>query len=58
MNEHHEKGEVVTGLLYLDPHALDLHAAQNTTHQPLNSLREADLSPGSQMLAKINASLR
>jgi 2-oxoglutarate ferredoxin oxidoreductase subunit beta len=58
MNAHHEKGEVVTGLLYLDSHALDLHAAQNTTHQPLNSLREADLSPGSAMLAKINASLR
>ena len=58
MNEHHERGEVVTGLLYLDPLALDLHASLNTSHKPLNTLRERDLCPGNASLAKINASLR
>ena len=58
MNEHQERGEVVTGLLYLDPLALDLHAALNTSHKPLNALRERDLCPGNASLEKINASLR
>ena len=58
MNEHQERGEVVTGLLYLDPLALDLHASLNTIHKPLNALRERDLCPGNASLEKINASLR
>jgi 2-oxoglutarate ferredoxin oxidoreductase subunit beta len=58
MNEHQERGEVVTGLLYLDPLALDLHASLNTSHKPLNALRERDLCPGNASLEKINASLR
>ena len=51
-------GEVVTGLLYVDPQATDLHAALNTTTTPLNQLDEAALCPGAAALAKINASLR
>ena len=58
MHERHERGEIVTGLLYLDPLALDLHSAMNTTHQPLNALQRADLCPGASALAKINAGLR
>ena len=51
-------GEVVTGLLYVDPDATDLHAALNTSATPLNQLDEAALCPGAAALAKINASLR
>ena len=58
MHEHHERGEIVTGLLYLDPLALDLHAALNTTHRPLNELGPEDLCPGRAALDKLNASLR
>jgi 2-oxoglutarate ferredoxin oxidoreductase subunit beta len=58
MNERHEHGEVVTGLLYLDPLAADLHAALNTVDQPLNTLSHPELNPGSRMLNKINSSLR
>ncbi len=58
MNEHQSRGEVVTGLLYLDPLATDLHTAMNTSHRPLNSLGSAQLCPGAQALEKINASLR
>lgn len=58
MNERHEHGEIVTGLLYLDPLAADLHMALNTVDQPLNSLGHTQLSPGSKMLDKINSSLR
>ena len=58
MNEHQSRGEVVTGLLYLDPLATDLHTALNTTHRPLNTLGRAELCPGVAALEKINASLR
>lgn len=51
-------GEVVTGLLYVDPEASDLHAALRTSAVPLNKLDEAALCPGAAALAKINASFR
>ena len=52
------KGEVLTGLLYVDPAAHDLHAHLNTYEMPLNRLESRDLCPGSAMLEKINAGLR
>jgi 2-oxoglutarate ferredoxin oxidoreductase subunit beta len=58
VNEHQAKGEVVTGLLYIDPDATDLHAALNTCDQPLNSLALDKLCPGSDILSKINMSFR
>jgi 2-oxoglutarate ferredoxin oxidoreductase subunit beta len=56
--QRHAVGEVVTGLLYLQPDASDLHAALNTVDTPLNALRESELVPGSATLEKFNASLR
>jgi 2-oxoglutarate ferredoxin oxidoreductase subunit beta len=58
LQQHHAKGEVVTGLLYLDPEADDLHAHLNTVATPLNRLGEKELCPGSAALVNINASLR
>ena len=55
---HQARGEVVTGLLYVEGEAGDLHDALNTCQTPLNALREDRLCPGSSVLAKINASLR
>ena len=52
------RGEVATGLLYIEPGATDLHAALKTPSTPLNRLAEAELCPGVQALEKINASLR
>jgi 2-oxoglutarate/2-oxoacid ferredoxin oxidoreductase subunit beta len=58
MHAHQARGEVLTGLLYVDPLATDLHTALNTTARPLNALQAPDLCPGAGVLAKINASLR
>jgi 2-oxoglutarate ferredoxin oxidoreductase subunit beta len=58
MQAHQARGEIVTGLLYVDPLATDLHTAFNTTAAPLNSLGARQLCPGSVALDKINASLR
>ena len=52
------EGELVTGLLYLEAEAGDLHAALNTSARPLNSLGKADLCPGAAALEQINARLR
>jgi 2-oxoglutarate ferredoxin oxidoreductase subunit beta len=61
MNYMHSRaaaGELVTGLIYLDPNPGDLHASLNTVDQPLNALGAQELCPGSAALEKINASLR
>ena len=58
LQKHAAKGQVVTGLLYVDPEADDLHANLNTVEAPLNGLEAKELCPGSAALDKINASLR
>jgi 2-oxoglutarate/2-oxoacid ferredoxin oxidoreductase subunit beta len=58
MQQRHAKGEIVTGLLYVDPNPRDLHAHLNTSDVPLNALQEDSLVPGSAALAKLNAGLR
>jgi 2-oxoglutarate ferredoxin oxidoreductase subunit beta len=58
LQERHEAGEIVTGLLYLDREAEDMHDRLGTVPTPLNALGEAELCPGSAALAKVNASLR
>ncbi len=55
---HAAKGEVLTGLLYVNPDSEDLHAHLATYDAPFNTLGEKELCPGSGMLDKINASLR
>ena len=51
-------GEIVTGVLYVDPDADDLHRLLNTVEVPLNQLGEKELIPGAAALEKFNASLR
>jgi len=55
---HQAKGEIATGLLYVERGARDMHAALKTAARPLNALDESALCPGAGTLAKINASLR
>jgi 2-oxoglutarate ferredoxin oxidoreductase subunit beta len=58
LQQSHAAGEIVTGLLYVDKEPTDLHAALNTVKAPLNTLNAKELCPGSDALAKFNASLR
>ena len=58
LHQHAAKGQIVTGLLYVEQDADDLHAHLNTVAAPLNTLGERDLCPGSAALEKINAALR
>lgn len=51
-------GEVVTGLLYVDPDAADCHDILETVATPLNALDETALCPGNAALSEINDSFR
>ena len=51
-------GELVTGLLFIEPDADDLHENLGTVAKPLNQLTDAELVPGAAALEKVNASLR
>jgi 2-oxoglutarate ferredoxin oxidoreductase subunit beta len=58
LQERAAKGEVITGLLYVNPDSADLHEHINTVETPLNQLTERELCPGNVALERINASLR
>jgi 2-oxoglutarate ferredoxin oxidoreductase subunit beta len=58
MHQARAKGEILTGLLYLDEDSRDLHTLIETSDRALNSLPKAELCPGSEALAKLNNSLR
>ncbi len=58
LQHHAAKGQIVTGLLYMDKDADDLHGHLDTVAAPLNSLGEKDLCPGQAALDKFNASMR
>jgi 2-oxoglutarate ferredoxin oxidoreductase subunit beta len=58
LQERSAKGEVVTGLLYVQPDSSDLHENLSTVETPLNQLTERELCPGNVALERINASLR
>ncbi len=53
-----EKGEILTGLVYIEPNTNALHDVLNTTKTPLNTLKEDVLCPGVDALEALNESLR
>ncbi|HUZ12237.1 MAG TPA: 2-oxoacid:ferredoxin oxidoreductase subunit beta [Caulobacteraceae bacterium] len=55
---HQARGEIITGLLFVDPDARDLHDNLGTVQKPLNQLEDRELIPGAAALAGINDSLR
>ncbi len=58
LQQRHAAGEVVTGLLFVEPDHGDLHHFLDTADTPLNELDEAALCPGQDILAKYNAAHR
>lgn len=58
LEDHKAQGVILTGVLYVNPDSTDTHEILNTSQRPLNSLSEADLCPGGEVLATINESYR
>jgi 2-oxoglutarate/2-oxoacid ferredoxin oxidoreductase subunit beta len=55
---HRADGNFVTGLIYRDDEAINLHERMNLARAPLNAMKEAELCPGAKALEAINQSLR
>lgn len=53
-----KRGEILTGLLYIDEESEDLHKMLDTSDQPLNELEQQELCPGSSVLEEINDGFR
>jgi len=53
LHDHQKKGEIVTGLLYIDEGQRDMHEVSNTVPTPLRDLAYQDLTPGAKKLAEI-----
>ncbi len=58
LQELHSQGEVATGLLFIEPTSLDLHAFENTVDQALVDLPFEKLCPGSAALAELQSRWR
>jgi 2-oxoglutarate ferredoxin oxidoreductase subunit beta len=58
LQERQAAGEIVTGLLFVDPDPVDLHDELDTVALPLNRLGESELCPGADALERFNESLR
>ncbi len=58
LEQHRARGDILTGLIYLDEDSRELHEVLETSQRPLNELDASDLCPGNRVLANINASLR
>ncbi len=58
INLHKSKGEIATGLLYINQASSDLHDILETVDRPLNSLGNHELCPGNEALMTINDTFR
>lgn len=58
LHQARQTGEIVTGLLYIEPDCEHLHDTLGTVETPLNALDESALCPGAAVLADINNAFR
>ena len=58
LRAHHRRGEIVTGLLYIDESEAEMHAINGTTATPLSQLPYQALCPGAETLAKLQQRYR
>ena len=58
LQERHDDGEIVTGLLYVDESVGDLHETSTTSETPLARLPYETLCPGAEALARLQDRFR
>jgi len=58
VHESKGKGEILTGLLFIDPDCQELHEIIGSVEKPLRDLDETALCPGNKSLEAVNDSLR
>jgi 2-oxoglutarate ferredoxin oxidoreductase subunit beta len=58
LHDHQKKGEIVTGLLYIDEKQREMHEVSNTVAEPLRDLGYGELCPGAKALSDIQDRFR
>ena len=58
IRERHERGEIATGLLYVNESSFDVHEMNNTPEMALSKVPYSKLCPGSAALAKLQEDFR
>lgn len=58
IQQYKSRGEILTGLLFMEKNSTEFHETIGTVKKPLRDLNEVDLCPGSKVLDAINDSLR
>ena len=58
LHEHQRSGTIPTGLLFLDPKSVEMHAAAKTVERPLSQVPYEELCPGRAMLDKLQQGFR
>jgi 2-oxoglutarate/2-oxoacid ferredoxin oxidoreductase subunit beta len=58
LDEHQQSGEILTGLLYLDESAADMHELSNSSDVPMVHLPFETLCPGASVLEELQAEFR
>jgi 2-oxoglutarate ferredoxin oxidoreductase subunit beta len=58
LRAHQRRGEIVTGLLYIDESEAEMHAVNGTTAMPLSQLPYEALCPGAEALTKLQQRFR
>ena len=58
LEEYRRRGEIPTGILYIDKRAADMHDVNVTTDVPLSQVSYDKLCPGSAALDEIQESFR
>jgi len=53
IEDHREKGQILTGILHINETLMDTHDIIETTDKPLNTLTQEELCPGNQTLQQI-----
>jgi 2-oxoglutarate ferredoxin oxidoreductase subunit beta len=58
LEQQRARGEVVTGLLYINSQLPDMHEIYDTAEKPMKDLKFEELNPGREALAKLQARMR
>ncbi len=58
LTEHHDKGEIPTGLLFIDEGGADMHAQAKTVKTPLAKMPYEELCPGNAALQQLQRAYR
>jgi len=58
LEQQRARGEVVTGLLYINAELPEMHKIYRTSETPMKDLEYEQLSPGGEALAKLQAGMR